>query len=88
MKTTGVAVIVVVLIITGAIIVVRGDGAVSGDGGGNNVNVVGGRQIVEISAKGGYRPRRSLAKAGLPTAGLLRGSCAMGMYRFEIEFGA
>ncbi len=33
----------------------------------NNVTVVDGKQIVEISAKGGYHPRKSSAKAGIPT---------------------
>jgi plastocyanin domain-containing protein len=34
---------------------------------GNNVSIVDGVQIVEIKAKGGYSPRRSVAKAGVPT---------------------
>lgn len=33
----------------------------------NNVTVVDGKQIIEISAKGGYSPKVSTAKAGLPT---------------------
>lgn len=33
----------------------------------NNVTVVDGKQIIEISAKGGYQPRKSIAKAGIPT---------------------
>lgn len=33
----------------------------------NNVSVVDGKQIIEIKAKGGYRPTHSIAKAGLPT---------------------
>lgn len=33
----------------------------------NNVAVVDGRQIVKIQAKGGYLPRRSVARAGMPT---------------------
>jgi plastocyanin domain-containing protein len=93
----------------------------------NNVSIVEGVQIVEIRAKGGYQPRRSSAKAAIPTilrfntagtfdcssavripslkiskilppngstdidigsvsAGILSGSCGMGMYRFEITF--
>lgn len=93
----------------------------------NNVTTIDGRQIIEIRAKGGYQPRRSVAKAGIPTIvrfntngtfdcsssvripsmnisqilpqsgstdidigsgklGLLKGSCGMGMYPFEIEF--
>lgn len=92
-----------------------------------NVSVVDGVQIVEIKARGGYTPRRSIAKAGLPTKirfdskgtfdcsasvripslkisksldfsgstdidigipkeGLMKGSCSMGMYPFEIDF--
>jgi plastocyanin domain-containing protein len=33
----------------------------------NNVSVVDGEQIIEIKAKGGYEPRVSVAKSGLPT---------------------
>ncbi len=33
----------------------------------NNVRVENGMQIVELTAKGGYQPRRSVAKAGVPT---------------------
>lgn len=33
----------------------------------NNVTIKDGVQIVEIKAKGGYLPRTSFAKAGLPT---------------------
>ena len=33
----------------------------------NNVSVVNGRQIVRITAKGGYWPRQTVAKANLPT---------------------
>lgn len=34
---------------------------------GNNVSIVDGKQIIDIRAKGGYSPRQSIAKAGLPT---------------------
>lgn len=33
----------------------------------NNVSIVDGKQIIEITAKGGYRPAHSVAKAGIPT---------------------
>jgi plastocyanin domain-containing protein len=93
----------------------------------NNVSIVDGKQIIEIQAKGGYTPRKSIAKAGIPTilrmntkgtfdcsssiripsmnlfkslpqsgvtdidlgtqkAGVVNGSCGMGMYPFEIDF--
>jgi len=32
-----------------------------------NVSIVDGIQIIEIQAKGGYSPRKSTAKAGIPT---------------------
>ncbi len=93
----------------------------------NNVAIVDGKQIIDLTAKGGYLPRKSTAKAGIPTilrvntngtfdcsstvripsmdiaqnlsqsgvtdidlgnpkAGLLNGTCGMGMYPFEIDF--
>jgi hypothetical protein len=93
----------------------------------NNVTMKDGKQIVEIRVRGGYAPRVSNAKAGVPTvlrfitdntfdcsssiripklgvskmlpttgetdipvdnpeAGMLQGSCGMGMYRFAVEF--
>jgi plastocyanin domain-containing protein len=33
----------------------------------NNVTIVDGKQIIEIKAKGGFTPRVSIAKAGVPT---------------------
>lgn len=33
----------------------------------NNVSIVDGKQIIEIRAKGGYTPRKSIAKADIPT---------------------
>ena len=94
---------------------------------GNNVSVADGKQIIVLTARGGYSPQKSVAKAGLPTIlrfitngtfdcssfvripsinisrslstfgttdidlgipkeGILRGSCGMGMYPFEINF--
>ncbi len=34
---------------------------------GSNVSIINGIQIIEVQAKGGYSPRKSTAKAGLPT---------------------
>lgn len=39
----------------------------SGDNAGNNVSIVDGKQIIEIDAKGGYNPRKTAAKADIPT---------------------
>lgn len=33
----------------------------------NNATVVDGKQIITINAKGGYEPRKSIAKSGMPT---------------------
>ncbi|MFA6520531.1 MAG: cupredoxin domain-containing protein [Candidatus Paceibacterota bacterium] len=33
----------------------------------NNVSIVDGKQIIDLTAKGGYSPRKSVAKAGIPT---------------------
>ena len=33
----------------------------------NNVHIFEGKQVIEIRARGGYQPRRSMAKAGVPT---------------------
>lgn len=92
-----------------------------------NSKIENGVQIVEIKARGGYEPQRSIATAGVPTIlrfdskgtfdcstsvripskninmsldfsgstdvnigvskkGVMKGSCSMGMYPFEVEF--
>lgn len=94
----------------------------------NNVAMIDGKQVIEIDAKGGYSPRTTSAKAGVPTilkvqtsgtfdcssslvipsleyrnnlppsgetlielppqevGFVLRGTCSMGMYNFEVLF--
>lgn len=64
MKATIVAVIVAVVIIGGAFMISKGG---SKDVSANNVSMVDGKQVIEISAKGGYHPLKSVAKAGIPT---------------------
>ncbi len=129
--------VAVILIIVAFVISMAGKGGWVGDvgngvgtginNGAENVSVVDGKQIIEINVKGGYRPGKSVAKAGIPTiirfktqgtfdcssfiripslnvsqslpqtgitdvsvgtptAGVLQGTCGMGMYRFEVEF--
>jgi len=123
------SVLVALVLIGGAIILTKKDPVVkSGDvPSAQNVEVVDGLQIINIRAKGGYQPRKSIAKADLPTVirfdskgtfdcsasvripslnisqslnfsgltdvdlgkpkmGVLKGSCSMGMYPFEIVF--
>jgi plastocyanin domain-containing protein len=128
MKPNAVAIIIVGLLIGGAIFISKnltnGSESVPAN---NNVTVQGDKQIVELRAKGGYQPRKSTAKAGMPTilkidtngtfdcsssvripsmnisrilpatgsteidlgspgAGVVYGTCGMGMYPFEIDF--
>ncbi len=127
MKATIISVVVAVILIGGAIVVTKSGGTSGRVENANNVSVVDGKQIIEIRAKGGYQPRKSVAQAGLPTVirfntsgtfdcsssvripslniskilpqsgvtdidigknepGILKGSCGMGMYPFEVEF--
>ena len=39
----------------------------AGEARGDNVSIIDGKQGIEIKAKGGYQPRVSFAKAGIPT---------------------
>ena len=130
MKSTIISIIVGLAIIGGAIVLAIGgknDTANTPSVSGDNVSIVNGKQIIDLRARGGYEPRRSVAESGLPTSikfktagtfdcsssvripslkiskylpqtgsteidigtstlGLLRGSCGMGMYPFEIDF--
>lgn len=67
MKSTIISIIIAVVLIGGSIILVRDRGASSSDIVVNNVSVVDGKQIIEISAKGGYSPRVTTARADMPT---------------------
>lgn len=128
MKTTT-AIIIVGIIIGGAVLLLNGSnsGTPAQQENIQNVSIVDGKQIIEITAKGGYTPRMSIAKAGIPTilrfdtngtfdcsasvripnmnvsevlpssgskdvdlgnpeVGVVKGSCGMGMYPFQIQF--
>ncbi len=66
MKPTVISILVAVVLIGGAFALTKkSDTPAVVDA--NNVTIVDGKQIVEISAKGGYQPRKSIAKAGVPT---------------------
>lgn len=63
-----VAIVVGIVIIGGVILAVNsGSSRTEINVPANNVSVVDGKQIIEINAKGGYQPRKSIAKAGIPT---------------------
>jgi hypothetical protein len=92
MKSTAISIIIAGLIIAGAIILSKN---ISNNSqptntnnqvvNANNVSIVDGKQIIEIGAKGGYAPRISVAKAGIPTV-LRFTTSGMGMYQFQVEF--
>jgi len=67
-KSIFVSVAISGLLIGGAFwFVSSGSDAGEGGGGVPAVFIVDGRQIIDISAKGGYSPRKVMAKAGIPT---------------------
>ncbi len=73
MKSNAIAIVAAGALIGAAILFSGINSAGAGAGSGaaeapaHNVSVVDGKQIVEISAKGGYHPQKSIAKAGVPT---------------------
>ena len=66
MKATVISIILAVALIGGAFLLANNGGS-EGGANANNVSIVDGKQIIEIRAKGGYQPRTSTAKAGIPT---------------------
>lgn len=66
MKATIISIIVAVALIGGAFVLTRSSSPAD-TAPANNVSIVDGKQIIEINAKGGYQPRKSIAKAGIPT---------------------
>lgn len=64
-----VSIIISGLLIGGTLWFVSGKSGDGADISGNTspVSVIGGKQIIDITAKGGYSPRVVSAKAGIPT---------------------
>lgn len=58
---------VAVALIGGAVMFARESSETENNAPMNNVTLVDGTQIVEIKAKGGFLPRKSIAQAGIPT---------------------
>ena len=67
MKPVIVSIIVSVVLISGAIFFSRGGFADPPDVSVNNVRIIDGKQVIEIRAKGGYLPQKTIAKPGLST---------------------
>ncbi len=57
----------VIIIGIAILLVSRGNTGSTANVPANNVRMVNGTQIIEITAKGGYQPRTSIAQAGVPT---------------------
>lgn len=66
-KTTAIVIISTGIFIAAFILLASSVGTSESKARINNVSVVNGKQIVEIGAKGGYEPKISIAKAGIPT---------------------
>lgn len=69
MKTTVISILIGAVLIGGVIVLLgsRADSNGAAPQAVNNVSVIDGKQIIEISAKGGYTPRVTAAQAGIPT---------------------
>ncbi len=68
MKQTALSIIVVGIIVAGAVFLTPSKVQPTTDGAPiNNVTLVDGKQVIDITARGGYSPRKSTAKAGVPT---------------------
>lgn len=69
MKNTVIIIVSIsVFLIGGSFLLARLDNStIANTKSGGNVSLTGEKQIIEIEAKGGYSPRASNAKAGMPT---------------------
>ena len=67
MKATLLSIIIAIVLIGGAFMLANNNSAINSTANVNNVSIVDGKQIIEITARGGYQPRNSVAKAGVPT---------------------
>lgn len=67
MKTPTISILTGLVIIGGLFWLATSSSAPTTSAPANNVRIVDGRQIITLKARGGYQPRISQAKAGLPT---------------------
>lgn len=70
MKQISIAIVVAIVIIAIPLFLFRATNSnrnIEVEENVNNVSIVDGKQIIDMSAKGGYSPRHSIAKAGIPT---------------------
>lgn len=69
MKATVIAIVAAILVVGGALVYASTRGSQTAEQAtpANNVTVVDGKQVIDLTAKGGYIPMQSVAKAGIPT---------------------
>lgn len=68
MKSTIISILIAIAFISGSFYLVNWDSnSVSDIAYASNVSIVDGIQIINLDARGGYSPRVSQAKAGIPT---------------------
>lgn len=67
MKLTVISILLAGALVSGGVILSKKSDVGVDSVPANNVSIFDGKQIIEIRAKGGYLPRRSVAKAGIPT---------------------
>ena len=67
MKAIIISIIAAAALIGGTFILTKNNSSAEKIGDANNVTIIDGKQIIEIKARGGYQPRKSVAKAGIPT---------------------
>lgn len=67
MKSIFLAIIIAVGLIGGTVYLVTANQNQTQSNAESNVTIKNGQQIVKITAKGGYQPKVTTAKAGLPT---------------------
>jgi len=65
--TSALLFVVAAALVSVAVLVVVSHGSAKPNSTPTNVSSAGPNQVIEISAKGGYRPQNSTAKAGTPT---------------------
>ncbi len=69
-QTTIISILVATVLIGGAIVFFGGNKNSNNTAmpqAANNVSIVDGKQVITINAKGGYSPKVTTAKAGIPT---------------------
>lgn len=67
MKSTVITILITVVCVAGLIAILKGHSSSTSTKFASTSVITDGKQIVEIQAKGGYTPRVTTAKAGIPT---------------------